>query len=352
MLQRMVAKPPFAELAARVARNIGAFNAIHLRRSDFKVTYGVTTLDRQAWEAIDAMDQVFRRDEPLVILTDERANPFFREIKLAYPDHYFIDWHILDHYGEAFARLPCRDSLSLAHLSQLVAAEAQDFIGTITSTFTALIQRYRGNRGKQEVFRYLWNELPAPSQPTERGRHASPTASRWNAASCSKSSPSPTPNRVSQLLDPTWMREWPESFLTPEALATGALPKQEAADPKVDSHCEASTVAPAILYVSFENLQVGIRCADASLLRRLAPALGAQPGTRARNVIARMEISKIGTGYQLQQSAGSPGEPCNEAELVACSGERSSSCSHQSARVIPGSQARNCAERSRIGCLR
>ena len=186
----------------------------------------------------------------------------------------------------------------------------------MTSTFTALIQRYRGNRGKQEVFRYLWNELPAPGQPTERGRHAISDCIPLERGVMLEEFTGPYSwNRVSQLLDPTWMREWPESFLTPETLATGALPRQEAAEPAVVSHGEANTVAPAMLYVSFDNLQVGIRCADAGLLRRLAPALGAQPGTRARNVIARMEISKIGTGYQLQQSAGSPGEPCNEAEL-------------------------------------
>ena len=43
----MRAKQPFAELAERVAADLGSFNAVHLRRGDFKVTYGVTTLDRQ-----------------------------------------------------------------------------------------------------------------------------------------------------------------------------------------------------------------------------------------------------------------------------------------------------------------
>ena len=90
-----------------------------------KLTYGVTTLDRKPWEAIEAMDQVFARTDPLVIVTDERDDPFFNEIKLAYPDHHFIDWHILDHYGGEFAQLPQTDSLSLALLSQLVAAEAR-----------------------------------------------------------------------------------------------------------------------------------------------------------------------------------------------------------------------------------
>jgi hypothetical protein len=316
VLERMVAKPPFLELAAHVARDIGSFNAVHLRRGDFKVTYGVTTLDRQAWEAIDAMDQVFRREEPLVILTDERDAPFFREIKRAYPDHYFIDWHILDHYGEEFAQLPCRDSLSLAHLSQLVAAESQDFIGTMTSTFTALIQRYRGNRRKQEVFRFLWNELPEPGQAIERGRHAITDCIPLERGVMIEELDGPYSwNRVSQLLNPAWMREWPESFLTPETLATGALPKQESSESEAVSLRDADAMRSSILYVFFENFQVGIRCRNAGLLQRLAPELGAKPDTRARNVIAELEVNSAGTRYRIQRRGKSPGKPCNEAEM-------------------------------------
>ncbi|MEM1182620.1 MAG: hypothetical protein AAGM22_30015, partial [Acidobacteriota bacterium] len=117
---RMRPKRELAELARRVASDLGRFNAVHLRRGDFKLTYGVTTLDRQPWEAIEAMDRLFSRDEQLVILTDERDDPFFTEIRAAYPQHIFIDHHILDHYGDAFQGLPTRDSLTLAYLSQLV----------------------------------------------------------------------------------------------------------------------------------------------------------------------------------------------------------------------------------------
>ena len=33
-------------------------------------------------------------------------------------------------------------------------------------------------------------------------------------------------NRVSPLLNPAWMREWPESFLLPDVVATGVLPSK------------------------------------------------------------------------------------------------------------------------------
>ena len=42
---------------------------IHLRRGDFKLTLGVTTLDRQPWEAIECMDHHFsRRSRALIPL--------------------------------------------------------------------------------------------------------------------------------------------------------------------------------------------------------------------------------------------------------------------------------------------
>ena len=328
LLQRMQPKPPFGELARRVARDLGAFNAVHLRRGDFKVTYGVTTLDRKPAEAIEAMDQLFSRKDPLVIVTDERDDPFFDEIKLAYPHHYFVDWHILDQYGADFARLPQTDSLSLACLSQLVAAESKEFIGTMTSTFTGLIQRYRGNRGKAEAFRYLWNELPESHHGIERGRHAISECVPLDRGQMIEQFPGPYSwNRVSPLLNPAWMREWPESFLLPEVIATGALPVTGAlpptgALPAMGGGAAEVVVAPAPappprLHVCFENLQVAVGSRDAALTKRLASLLGAHPDTPARNVIATFEIFPSGTDCRIQRKGSPERTSCPPDQLPA-----------------------------------
>lgn len=318
LLQRMQAKRPFAELAARVARDLGAFNAVHMRRGDFKVTYGVTTLERKPWEAIEAMDAVFSRADPLVIVTDERDDPFFAEIRAAYPHHCFIDWHILDHYGAEFAALPRTDSLSLAYLSQLVAAESKEFIGTMTSTFTALIQRWRGNRGKREAFRFLWNELPEPGQPFERGRHAVNDCIPLERGAMVEQYEGPYAwNRVSPLLNPAWMREWPESFLTPEALATGALPVPRENLPARVPPRRAGAARPSTVMVGFENLQVAVHSADAALLQQLAPGLGARPGIPAVNVIARFDVTKTGASCRIDRQRPSDAITCDEGDLPA-----------------------------------
>lgn len=300
MLARMQAKRELAELARKVAGDIGSFNAVHLRRGDFKVTYGVTTLDRQPWEAIEALDHHFKRQDPLVIVTDERDDPFFSEIKQAFPHHIFIDHHVLDEYGDDFDALPHRDSLALAYLSQLIAAESEDFIGTMTSTFTAIIQRYRGNRGKAEPFKFLWNELPDQGDRLERGRHpVSECVPLDHCVMIEESSGPYTWNRYSPRIAANWMREWPESFLTPKILESGKLSSEQSSGSRQVHQLrpERSTVA-----VDFDGLGINLK----SKVPRLTTKLGESFGSRAEdssasNIIAELEVGEVDGVYRLSQ---------------------------------------------------
>ena len=218
-LKRTRPKPPFADLAHRVAADLGSFNAAHIRRGDFKKTMGVTTLERTPGEALEALDHHFSRQDRLLIVTDEAEDPFFEEIKSAYPDHVFIDHHMLENYGADFFDLPAHDSIALAYLSQLVAAQSRDFIGTMTSTFTSIIQRMRGNQGRHEPFKFLWNELPDPDQKIERGRHPRSDIVPLDKGIMIEQHQGPYSwNRVSPRLNPGWMREWPEGFLDESTL--------------------------------------------------------------------------------------------------------------------------------------
>ncbi len=213
-LKRMQPKEPYAGLAAKVADDLGDFNAVHIRRGDFKTTMGKTVLGRTSREAIDAMDIHFSRDHLLVIVTDERDDPFIADVAATYSRHVFIDHHILENYRQEFADLPLHDSLALAFLSQLVAGRSKDFIGTMTSTFTAMIQRYRGSNGLNEPFKFLWNELPAADGTALPGRHPPSTHIPLKNGVMVETGKGPFSwNRYSPDIEPTWMREWPESFL-------------------------------------------------------------------------------------------------------------------------------------------
>ena len=218
-LRRMKPKQPFSDLADRIANDLGGFNAVHIRRGDFKKTSGVTTLDRTPSEAIDAMDQHFSRNDRLVLLTDEANDPFFDEVKATYPNHIFLDDHILDNYGSEFSDLSAHDSIALAFIAQLVASHSQDFIGTMTSTFTALIQRMRGNRGRNEPFKFLWNELPPPGVKLEPGRHEIGHDVPLEKGIMVEQNDGPYSwNRFNSRINMSWMREWPEAFLDEPAM--------------------------------------------------------------------------------------------------------------------------------------
>ncbi len=289
MLQRMQAKAPYLELAKKVTADLGTFNAIHMRRGDFKVTYGVTVLDRQPWEAIDAMDQHFDRDERLLVCTDERDDPFFDEIRNTYKDHIYIDHHILDEYGKEFAALPHHDSVALAYLSQLVAAGSQDFIGTMTSTFTAMIQRFRGNRGKEEKFKFFWNELPDPGERAERGRHpVSDCVPLDKGVMIEEFEGRYSWNRFTSLINPAWMREWPESFITATALDTGELEYRGVAE-SVDVPVNVNRTEAII---PFEGLCVRVKSAIPGLAFRLTEVFHSGNPAAEGNVVAEYEIKE------------------------------------------------------------
>ena len=314
MLQRMQPKRQLAELGQRVAADLGSFNAVHLRRGDFKVTYGVTTLDRQPWEAIEVLDHHFRRQDTLVILTDERDDPFFDEIKAAYPHHVFIDHHILDEYGRDFEALPHRDSVALAYLSQLVAAESNDFIGTMTSTFTAITQRYRGNRGKPELFKFLWNEIPERGDRLERGRHPVSECIPLDRGIMVEESSGPYAwNRYSARIAANWMREWPESFLTPEVLETGKRNTAAIArtPPILQIQSECSQVE-----VTFEGLSVILRCRVPCLTTRLGESFGSRPNAAAENVIDEFEIDERDGLYRVLRAGNEVVTAGNYEELA------------------------------------
>lgn len=279
-LRRMRPKPELAAFAKKISSDLGVFNAVHIRRGDFKVTTGVTILDREPAEAIAALDNHFSRDKRLVILTDEAADPFFDEIKATFRDHIFLDQYILDNHGAELSELPAHDSIALAYLSQLVGSESDDFIGSMKSTFTALIQRMRGNLGKDEPFKFLWNEMYSAND--KRGGSTSSDGVRFENGILFPSQPGPYSWNNFGNLNPAWMREWPESFLNETAMAERARNRVAVLAEKIDS-------APAKKQSdSCDNEKTGVSFLDTKVVASsdIANTAGA-----IRELFARMHSS-------------------------------------------------------------
>jgi hypothetical protein len=123
-------------------------------------------------------------------------------------------------------------------------------------------------------------------------------------------------NRVSQRLNPAWMREWPESFLTPQALATGALAGSSPARPSApSSRIHAGSGAEAVLHLRFENLEIAVRSRNADALRVAGLRFGARPGEAPGSVIDELEVLSSGGEHVVVQNGQRLGEAADEAQL-------------------------------------
>jgi SM-20-related protein len=272
LLRRLRPKAGLAQLAEKVAGELKPFNAAHIRRGDFKETYGVTILDRTADHVIEALRPHFDPSDRLVILTDESSDPIFEGISRAYPNHVFLDHFILEKYRADFLDLPCHDSVALAYLCQLVAAESQDFIGTMTSTYTALIQRYRGNQGKAEPFKFLWNEIPDEDAEIRRGQHKFGDCIPLEKGTMVEQGEGPYGwNRINPRLNPAWMREWPEAFLRPENGAQ--LPPLKAESRASDNQGQES-VGVSSFTIAFDGQDIALDCDDPGLSANVEKIFG------------------------------------------------------------------------------
>jgi hypothetical protein len=122
---------------------------------------------------------------------------------------------------------------------------------------------------------------------------------------------------VSQQLNPAWMREWPESFLTPQTLATGALAGTAGARPPAlrGSGRQAGATAVPAAYLTFDNLQIAIRSRNADQLHRVGPTFGARPGDLPGNVIAELELASTAGTHVVLQNGQPVGQTDDEAQL-------------------------------------
>jgi hypothetical protein len=154
---------------------------------------------------------------------------------------------LLHEWRAEFCALPFHDDTVLALMTQLVAERAECFVGTLFSTFTALIQRARGLKGRQSEFLYCysdWDPKFVPFKycefvPVQDGPYS------WN--------------RVLYPVCPgvhSWFREWPESFATASAAygskvapeGTVLLPACEAQVRGIEARYEQSNLLDNIGY--------------------------------------------------------------------------------------------------------
>jgi FkbM family methyltransferase len=205
------AKEPYREFArdfaAEFAAELGPFNAVHLRRTDTKWTTprnGKVTGE----EIVANLSQVFPTEQALLICTDESSDTeFFAPILAAFPRAHFLDRLLLEDpaWAARLRGLPYASDPVLAVVTQLVATHSDRFAGSLISTFTALIQRMRGQRKACEPFLFAFDQFAGiagvPPFSECQYRETGPGLFSWNRL-----------RYPMEALHYTWIREWPEAF--------------------------------------------------------------------------------------------------------------------------------------------
>jgi hypothetical protein len=156
-------------------------------------------------EVVRNLGSRLSRDDLLVICTDTSCEAdWFAHIRQYFRRTVFLDQLILgsDRWRAEFLALPYHDDTALALVTQLVAAQSACFVGTLFSSFTALVQRMQGFAGKPE-FLFCYNDwhprlvrfARCEFVPVQDGPYS------WN--------------RILYPVYPNvfcWFREWPEAF--------------------------------------------------------------------------------------------------------------------------------------------
>jgi hypothetical protein len=205
VIRQLRPKLPYRQFAGRLASTLGRFNSIHIRRGDFRyVGQSPRAHEVTAKEVIGNLASRFSQDDLLVICTDTSGEDWFTPFRQYFRRTVFLDQLILSsrRWRAEFQALPYHDDAALGLVTQLVAVQSNCFVGTLFSSFTAVIQRLRGFAGKPEfLFCYSdWDPNLVRYErceflPVQDGPYS------WN--------------RVLYPVFPNvfcWFREWPEAI--------------------------------------------------------------------------------------------------------------------------------------------
>ncbi len=194
-------RQPFVEAGASIAASLGSYTAVHIRRSDLTIgipAYNDVTPDDVARN----LEQLLDVDEQLIVCSEVPANDsLFDPLRARFPAIAFANDVILRDHRQTFFALPRHEDNALGLVTQQIAARAARFVGTMGSTFTALIHRERLARDPRERFLYTADFTPAgPTFREGQFQETKPGAYSWN--------------RIGLTFSPdvfAWFREWPES---------------------------------------------------------------------------------------------------------------------------------------------
>jgi hypothetical protein len=228
VLSKVRPKRIYRELAKKIAASLGPFNAVHIRRGDFR--YSRLSPRGDSITGIEVCRNLatrFASRDRLVICTDSSSDKiWFAPLLRHFCDVVFLDQLMLNEWAEDLRALPFYDDSVLALMTQLIAAHAKCFIGTLYSTFSAMIQRERGLKRRQSSFLYCYSDWEPRLVPFSRCEFPAVQDGPYSW------------NRTLYPVSPgvhAWFREWPEAF-APLATQKHVIPEGIVDLPAAEAH--------------------------------------------------------------------------------------------------------------------
>jgi len=220
VLGQLRPRRPYIEFADRIAATLAPFNAVHIRRGDFRYSQLAPRADRVTGDEVTRnLASRLSSDERLVVCTDSSSEEdWFAPLQRQFNEVVFLDRMLLESNDlrYAFGELPFHDDTVLALVSQLVSTRARCFIGTLFSSFTAMIQRARGIESRQPEFLFCYSDWDSSVVPFDRCEFLPVQDGSYSW------------NRILYPVAPSvisWLRDWPESFQSsPVDLAPNTFP--------------------------------------------------------------------------------------------------------------------------------
>lgn len=149
-------KKEYTDLAKKIYYSIGHFQGMHLRLSDHVKMFETTQEMFEGW-----LNKLGENNLPIVVSTCEPGHKMVQDNK-----HKFIllDEYIVNNFADEFHALPFQDEVVFGLICNLVMHEADIFVGTSGSTYSAYIHRNRNQKGI-ETWDYFDNPPKAEAKP-------------------------------------------------------------------------------------------------------------------------------------------------------------------------------------------
>jgi hypothetical protein len=137
-----------AEITTNILKNQNYYS-IHVRRQDYLTIYP-NLVNIKCENFINVIKENIKTTSTLLVHTDENDKNYFSCLQKEYSNLIFID----DIINTSYKNL---EKIEKDFLSLMIAARSEWFIGSLYSSFTSTIQKYRKYQNKMEKFLYLYD---------------------------------------------------------------------------------------------------------------------------------------------------------------------------------------------------